>query len=156
MATPPAPPAPALGDLVGRWSGTYEVWLRPGELHSSSPSSAEGTSVLGGSGAFVRLSYSWTSEGAPQSGEYLLAVPGGALQAAFVDTFHTGEEILFHRAVEGDPSSCLTSYGPPSEPWGWRTQVLLPSPDRLEVRAWNITPDATEGLATEALYDRSS
>jgi hypothetical protein len=52
----------------------------------------------------------------------------------------------------GETFSVLGHYGVP--PWGWRTQVEFPSPDRLLITHFNITPQGGESKAVEIDYRR--
>jgi hypothetical protein len=43
---------------------------------------------------------------------------------------------------------------PPGPPWGWRTEIAQPEPDRLVITHYNITPDGQEAMAIETDYRR--
>jgi len=75
---------------------------------------------------------------------------------AWIDTWHTGHLMMFctGEAGAGEAAEVLGSYGPPEEPWGWRTRVDLRSPDELVITAWNVLPGGLEAKATEAAYAR--
>lgn len=139
--------------MVGDWEGTYLLWLRPDELTSESPTHAAVRPVLGG--RFVGYDYEWAVNGEPQQGSMLVGcTAAGVLQAAWVDTWHNGDDIMFC-ASSAAVASVSGEYGPPEERWRWRTEYLMPSDDDLVITAWNIMPDGREGRATEATYRRS-
>ena len=145
--------------LVGDWNGTYRLWFEPGPLRTEGPTRGTGRAVLGG--RFVALDYEWTDLDGPQQGSMLLGrTDEGTWQLAWVDTWHTGHLIMFCTGQSdaddgaGGSAEVLTSYGPPEEPWGWRTRIDLPSPGELVITAWNILPGGVEAKATEATYSR--
>jgi hypothetical protein len=135
--------------LVGEWSGTYRLWLEPGELRTEGPTRCTGRSML--EGRFVALDYDWTDRDEPQRGSMLLGCTDeGTWQMAWVDTWHNGTSIMF---CDGGPDpDVLGSYGPTHERWGWRTRFDLVRPDGFVITAWNVTPTGEETKATEATY----
>lgn len=146
-----------LESLVGRWTGTYRVWLQPSEIHTECRSSLEVTPVLGG--RFVRGEYDWltgtegSAERDGQLGSFLLGRNGEAeWQMAWVDSWHNGDSIMF---ATGGPAPLVTgTYPTGAEPWSWRTEFDVVEPDHLVITAYNISPGGDEERATEADYRR--
>lgn len=140
-----------LASVVGEWSGHYRLWLEPGKLHAESGTTATVTPVL--DGRFVRIAYDWTVDDALQRGEFLLAAPEGKhLTASWIDTWHSGGDILL--CPSDGAATVIAEYGPTDEPWRWRTGFELRDDGSFVITAWNITPAGEEGLATEAIYRR--
>jgi hypothetical protein len=149
---PSVDPREMIAALVGEWEGTYRLWLEPGVLRTESPTRCSGRPVL--DGRFVALDYDWTDGEDPQLGSMLLGCTDeGRWELAWVDTWHMGTSMMF--CAGGPTAEVLGSYGPPDEPWGWRTRFDLGSPDQLVITAWNITPAGDEAKATEASYRRA-
>ena len=108
--------------------------------------------------------YEGSFQGKPLSG---LAIYGyhldrGRYEMAWVDTFHSGTSILFSTGEGGGggdagpgPYSVLTSYEAPSgPPWGWRTEITVPEPDKLIITHYNIPPGSEALKAVETVYAR--
>jgi hypothetical protein len=137
--------------LAANWSGTYRLWLEPEVLRVQGDSSCTGRRLFGG--RFVALEYDWTDLDGPQSGSMLLGcADDGTWQMAWIDTWHNGNSITFSTGTAAIDVLC--SYGPPDEPWGWRTTFDV-SPEELVITAWNVTPGGEAAKATEAAYRRA-
>ena len=131
-----------LAALVGEWSGTYRLWLEPGELRTETPTRCTGRPVL--DGRFAALDYDWIDADGPQLGSMLLGCSeDGEWQMAWVDSWHTGTSIMY--CVGGPEADVVGTYGPQ---WGWRTRFDLASPNEMVITAWNITPAGDEAKAT--------
>lgn len=141
-----------LASMVGEWTGQYRLYLQPGTLTAESDTSATVAPVL--DGRFVRITYDWIVDGGRQLGEYLVASPGGdLLTASWVDTWHSGDAILFCRS--DGAAGVIGQYGPDEDPWQWRTTFeLRDGGAELAITAWNVTPGGDEAVATEASYRR--
>lgn len=105
-------------------------------------------------GRWIRQDYSTRIDAKEHTGTALIGfhLDARTWQIAWVDTFHTGSEIMFSEGPlkEGSPGvSVEGSYGgPEGPPWGWRT-TFEPAGDRLVVRHFNITPAGEEALAVQ-------
>jgi hypothetical protein len=144
-----------LARMVGDWTGRAKTWFEPDKLADDSPIS--GKIRTGLEGRFAIHEY----EGTVMGGRLLgLAIHGydlrrGRFTMSWVDSFHTGTEIMTSEGASepaGERFSVLGHYGDP--PWGWRTQVEFPSPDRLLITHFNITPQGGESKAVEIGYRR--
>lgn len=142
-------------DAVGEWQGEYSLWFRPSDVPDAhSPSRASVTSEL--SGGALLLRYDWRYEEALHEGLAIIGrTEAGGLQMGWSDSFHYEHGVMHNDAV-GTRAAVLGHYGPDDAPWGWRTEFEMPSADALEIRGFNILPDGTEALATEAIYQRVS
>lgn len=147
-----------LASMAGEWTGRYRLYLEPGTLTTECDTAATVTPVL--DGRFTRIAYDWVVDDEPQLGEFLVAAPGNGerLTASWVDTWHNGDGILFCESAEGTaPPSVIGRYGPPDEPWRWRTAFErhdVDGGDELVITSWNVTPGGDEAVATEARYRR--
>jgi hypothetical protein len=144
----------ALIAAAGTWQGTNtlqdpETGLQP----ETTDSVATVTPLL--DGRFVRIDYTWSHKGTPQSGSMLIGHQrkAGALTMHWIDTWHNGEKVM---ALEGTGPEVDVrgSYAVPSHPdWGWRIRLELAA-DGLAVRMWNVSPDGQEYPAVDARYPR--
>ena len=146
-----------LAQLAGNWEGMTRVWFEPGPPVDEAPIRGSIRVVLGG--RFVIHEYATHFMGKPQEG---LAIYGwhidrGRYEAAWIDSGHTGTQLMFSEGVAGDDRfSMLGHYGghDGSEPWGWRTEITPDGDDRLVITAWNIQPGEPEAKAVEIVYQR--
>lgn len=112
-------------DLVGTaWAGDAELWLDPLGDRAERSSCRVRVEPEG-------LSYAWSHDGKPQTGE-LRRTTGGA---TFQDTFHAAKPMTCAAAAApfGSLLDVLGTYG--GEPaWGWRIVVAL-RPDLAAIEA---------------------
>lgn len=139
----------------GKWEGTYKLWMQSTDVPDAE-SATRATIVSDLRGHSLTVRYDWRYEDKEQLGIAIISrTKSGGLEMGWSDTFHSPDGVM-HNAAIGTEARVLAHYGPPEAPWGWRTEFEMPSRDELEIRAFNILPDCTEALATEALYRRTT
>ncbi len=144
--------------LAGSWKGTKDLYLSPPpESPLSSPCALAAAVIAGGS--FLQFSYTWTYEGAEQTGLLLFGYDEeNAASAAWVDSFHMSSRIMY---CTGDAAAGAVkvrgSYAaPPGPDWGWTIAIKAASASELQVVMHNISPEGEEYLAVEANFTRQS
>lgn len=146
-----------LQSLTGNWEGTTRTWFEPNVIADESPMKGTIRSILGGRILTHEYQGSLNGEAFEGIAFYAFDIPNNKFQSAWIDSFHMGTGILLS---EGNPTengfSVLGSYGGPEipEPWGWRTVAELADENNLIIRAYNISPEGDEALATETVYTR--
>ena len=142
--------------LIGEWRGRKQLYLEPPPAAAiTSPSSLSIGAVAGGS--FLQLNYTWSYEGAEQTGVMLFGYDDpGAATAAWVDSFHMSSKIMFCTGSAADGAAELRgSYeAPPGPDWGWRITIRSVSANELQILMHNITPEGQEDLAVQADFTR--
>lgn len=147
-----------LAELVGAWRGRARLWVEPGVLRCEADVRGEIVPLHGG--RWLSHSYTTQIDGADESGTALIgfAADHGTWQVAWVDTWHTGTEILLSEGVllaSRRTIAVMTSYaagdGPP---WQWRTEFAA-GEGALTIRHFNITADGDEAIAAEFAYVRA-
>ena len=142
--------------LIGDWRGTKQLYMEPPPAAAiESPSSLSVAPVAGGS--FLQLNYSWTYEGAEQSGVMLFGYDDpNVATAAWVDSFHMSSKIMFcsGSAVAGGAELRGSYEAPPGPDWGWRIAIRFVSADALQILMHNVSPEGQEDLAVQADFTR--
>lgn len=148
---------PNLAKLVGKWVGTNQLWLMPGEPVRESASTM--VVALAAQERFVTLTYTWADEGKPQDGLLLIGYENDQkpVKAVWVDSFHVPDQIMTFLGTitpEGI-ASVKASYPAPSGPdWAWRITIEPDGGNSFRLIMHNITPDNQEFLAVETIYKR--
>jgi hypothetical protein len=144
--------------LIGEWRGTKELYMEPPPA-AALPSSASLTIAAVAGGSFLQLNYTWSFEGAEQTGVMLFGYEDpGAATLAWVDSFHMSSKIMFctgSAAADGSVSFLGSYEAPPGPNWGWRTTIRSVSRDELQIVMHNISPEGQEDLAVQLSVTRT-
>lgn len=108
---------------LGTLSGTCVFRLMPTDDFAGGASTLAAT--VAASGRAVLLTYTWTHpEDGDQSGTLMLGVPGdgGAVTAAWVDSWHQPDVALLAGTGEAVSTSVEYEYAPG---WRWRIDVVV-------------------------------
>jgi len=138
------PVADSLASYAGAWTGTSEVYFRPGELADSSE--IQGTIRVLPDGKHIDFDYTWTFKQTRQAGRLTLTYDANLKQwlMSWIDTFHNAERILALQSKRGADANHATASGMyPADAtvdWGWRIEVLPKGSDTLSIQHFNIPP----------------
>jgi hypothetical protein len=156
----PGGPHHLLARFVGTWEGQARTWFEPDKLADESPISGTLRSVL--DGRYVVHEYTSAMGGKPLTGIATLGhhLDGRNFVASWVDSFHTGTDIMAFQGEPGvsDRCSVLGSYsgGEGAPRWGWRIDMERTGPDTLVITHFNIPPGMAPSKALEVQYKRKS
>ena len=147
-----------LNDLQGKWSGSTKTWFEPSVIADESPT--EGSIIPLFDGRFMLHVYSSSLQGQPFEGRMVFGyhIKENKYQMSWIDTFHMGTGIMLS---EGDVTNGIfsvkgtySSGGDDPQTWGWKTTIEKIDENAITIRAYNITPEGEESLATETNYRR--
>lgn len=146
-----------LSRLCGSWKGTTKTYFEPDLLADESLWEGTIRSLLGG--MFVQHDYTGSLQGKPLTGSaiYGFQISSKRFQGLWTDSFHNGTSMMFCEGVPNDAVfNVLGHYDAPdgSPPWGWRTEIVMPSDNNLVITMYNITPDGVEVVAVVTEYRR--
>jgi len=142
---------------VGDWTGKNRLWLSPKDPVRECKSTA--AVALVARGKFVTISYTWTFDGEPQEGLFLLGFESDGRTAAgvWIDSWHMSDKSMICRGTQ-DATGVVSVEGsysaPPGPDWGWRTVFDRKDGDSFRVTMYNVPPGGEEELAVEAVYER--
>ncbi|HYW09218.1 MAG TPA: DUF1579 family protein [Longimicrobium sp.] len=146
----------AFDDLIacaGRWTGTNALHYPPNEAPDVTASTLEVTPVV--RGRFARVDYTWSYQGAPHEGTFVIGfdAKAGTANSYWVDSWHMAPGGLTSAGVDGGALVVLGSYpAPPGPDWGWRIAIEPRPGSSLRIAMTNISPEGEEYPAVEATY----
>jgi len=137
-----------LADFLGHWTGLSRLYLE-GATGPFDESASTLTAVRGVHERFVEVHYTWSYQGKPQTGSAILCVDGAQASAAWCDSFHLNNAIMY---CTGSPVNVKGSYTVPGYPeWHWRI-IFAREGEQLKLTMYNISPEGEEFLAVQADY----
>jgi Protein of unknown function (DUF1579) len=148
-------PHALLARLVGTYAGRARLWFEPGDPVDDQ--AVEGAIEPLNGGRFVRHTYTTRVMGDQHSGEAIIGcdLNRSRWQVAWVDTFHTGEQLMFSEGPAQPGATRVDVLGSypddDGQSWGWRT-TLEPTDSGVVVQHANISPDGRETLAVDITY----
>ena len=149
-----------LNALVGTWTGTTRSRFEAEDEFTACPTTHRLRWIANRHFVLHEYDGMFGEEVAEGAVFYGYAEKEGVYTAAWVDSFHTGTAMMPAEGLGVDEAVLdLTSWysaGEPGEEWGWRTVVTCPTPDRLEIRMFNLPPDSDPYLVVESLLMRAS
>ena len=107
---------PDLMAHLGDWEGTWQTFLRPGELFDEAPI----TATIGRDGNTFVIDYAGTIEGAAVTGRLRWAETAGSSTVDWVDSWHTQGKLERLEGVGDAPPSY--QYGD-DDPWTWDISI---------------------------------
>jgi hypothetical protein len=151
------PALAALKASIGKWQGTNQLWLAPGQPVRSSKSTAEIRAIA--QDQFSEIRYTWADEGKAQEGKLVLSLApdSGSVKAVWFDTWHMANAFMVCDGAVDERGVVRvrgTYAAPPGPDWGWRITIEPNGKDALRFAMHNITPDGDEFLAVEVAYAR--
>ena len=144
--------------VTGDWTGTKSLYLSPPPEPPASSRCTLAASLVAG-GSFVQFNYTWSYDGADQTGVLLFGYDEeNAASAAWVDSFHMSSRIMYCTGTAADGAvSVRGSYAaPPGPDWGWSMTIKAAPTTELQLVMHNISPEGEEYLAVEAKFTRCS
>jgi hypothetical protein len=144
--------------LAGEWRGRST--LQDPEM-GLQPDTSESTLMVSPllDGRFVRMDYTWSYHGKPQSGSMLIGsrTKTGAASVHWIDSWHNGESVMACEGAETDGGIDVRgSYAaPPGPDWGWRIAITANASGSLAIVMHNISPEGREQPAVEGQYSRA-
>ena len=143
--------------LVGKWKGTYRLWMYPKKESEDSATTAEIRFV--GADKFLLFTYTWVQGEKNQEGVFLLGGDKDVASATWGDSWHMAPQPMICEGVLEDDGNKLVlnghySAGPAK--WGWRTELTLKDSGTLVMKAFNISPEGQEALAIQSEMERAA
>jgi hypothetical protein len=146
-----------LSQMVGKWEGTTRTWFEPDKLAGEAPNQATMHLIL--DDRFLVQDYQSSIDGNALEGKatYGYDIGLGKFQCAWMDTFHTGTNLMFSEGSRTEKGfSVLGSWHAGDQIWGWRTEVEITDKDNLTITAYNISPEGEAYKGVETIYKRKA
>ncbi|MEO6365787.1 MAG: DUF1579 domain-containing protein [Luteimonas sp.] len=147
-----------LARMAGEWEGVTQVWFDPSQPPASETAQRGSIRpILGGRFLLHEYRTSFGDDAHEGLALYGAHLDADAFESAWVDSFHTGTNVMFSTAAsQATGFSVLGSYGDGQQgpPWGWRTNIEQPDADTLVITMFNIEPRSDESKAVETRYRR--
>ena len=136
---------------AGQWSGTVDTWLDPSAAPTRNEITATTARVL--DGKCVHIDYRSHVGDKRSDGLMILGrdIGTGRLSLTWIDTFHTGGEVMNFAADES--GSLRGAYAAGEEMWRWR--IVVHSAEELRIQHFNISPAGQEDRAIEVVLRRA-
>ena len=134
----PTPYDAPLADLTG----TADFLMMPSDDAVAGPSTASAAAAAGGRA--LQLSYTWQHpDDGEQAGTLLLGLSadGGAVRAAWVDSWHQADVIALSGRATVDGALVGYEYAPG---WSWEVELRV-GQDALGLVMRNVVPEGEEG-----------
>lgn len=148
-----------LSKLVGRWTGSNQLWLSPDEPVRQSQTNASVS--LAAHDGFATITYTWADQGKLHDGVLIVrnAPQPSEQDMVWVDSFHTGGKFMVFKGeqhTDGRIAAFTTYPAPPGPDWGWRMVLASENGDDWELLMYNVAPTGEVYPAVEARYWRAT
>ncbi|HVJ81050.1 MAG TPA: DUF1579 family protein [Planctomycetia bacterium] len=148
-------PIERLAAAAGEWTGRNILQDPHSGLPDETAATAAIVPIIGG--RFVRIDYTWSYRGQPQSGCLILGHDGVAATGCWMDSWHMGRVAMLCRGEPG-PEDRLSLFGtypaPPDPDWGWRTSIYADEA-KFGFMMDNVDPAGNASLAVTAEFERA-
>ncbi len=130
---------------AGQWSGTVDTWLDPSAAPTRNEITATTSRLL--DGTCVQIDYRSHVGDSRSDGLMILGkdIHTGRLSLTWIDTFHTGSNVMNFAADES--GSLHGAYAAGEEVWRWR--IVVHAGEKLRIQHFNISPAGEEAPAIE-------
>ncbi len=144
--------------LVGEWKGSNRLhtsWIPEDPIKDSDSNCSVNLVAMEQA---LKLEYTWSYEGAPQSGLMIIRSPkdSQAVDFYWLDSWHLSNIYMISEGkIDGKVISVKGFYKVPDHPdWGWRTDFDCGDGDSFSFTMYNVTPEGEESLAVESAFTR--